>query len=216
MFEAATPPLMVKALGRVDYAATLEAMKLFTESRDQQTPDEVWLLEHPPTFTQGLAGKPEHILTPCSIPVVQVDRGGQITYHGPGQLVIYTLIDLARHNLKVRSFVRLLEEATLLTLAQMGIKAERQPGAPGIYIEGNKIASLGLKIKYGCSYHGLAINVDMDLTPFQQINPCGYPGLKIVQLRDFIPPPPLTEIGQCWVQHFKTLISDTAHRSALS
>lgn len=189
--------LVVRRLGRKPYREVWEAMKEFTDSRTETAPDECWLVEHDPVFTQGQAGKPEHILFPSSIPVVRTDRGGQVTYHGPGQLVAYCLVDLRRAGLGVREFVSRLEESVIRMLAGYGIAAERQPGAPGVYVEGAKIASLGLRVRKGCTYHGVSINVDMDLSPFRQINPCGYAGLKVTQLSCLLPvPPSLDEAGQ--------------------
>lgn len=159
-------------------------MQALNETRDASTPDELWVLEHPPVYTLGMAGKPEHLLRDTDIPMVRIDRGGQITYHGPGQIVVYLLIDLRRRGLKVRELVHLMEQALIDTLADDGLAAERQAGAPGVYIGGAKIAALGLRVKNGSSYHGLSLNVDMDLTPFTWINPCGYSGLQTTQLRD--------------------------------
>ena len=184
--------LIVKNLGQVEYLPTFEAMQAFTVNRDATTPDELWLLEHPPVFTQGLAGKPEHILQSSDIPIVQIDRGGQVTYHGPGQLVAYLLLDLRRHKLGVRDLVRLLEDSVIGVLADEGIAAYGKVDAPGVYIHRNnelgefeaKIASLGLRIKNGCCYHGLALNVSMDLAPFALINPCGYQGLQVTRMSD--------------------------------
>ena len=156
-------------------------MQAFTATRDENTPDEIWLCEHPPVFTQGLSGKAEHLIAATKIPVAQVDRGGQITYHGPGQIVAYLMLDLRRRNLKVREFVHQIEQAIIATLAEFGIKSERLTGAPGVYVHGAKIAALGLRIKRGCSYHGLSINVDMDLQPYNAINPCGYAGMAVTQ-----------------------------------
>ena len=177
------PSLLTKFVGRVEYAPTFAAMQEFTAARTAETPDELWVVEHPPVFTQGLAGKAEHILRITGIPVVQIDRGGQITYHGPGQLVIYLLLDLRRREIKVRELVSRMEQALIDCLAGYGISAARLAGAPGVYVDGDtKIAALGLRIKNGCSYHGLALNVDMDLTPFQAINPCGYAGMAVTDL----------------------------------
>lgn len=171
-------------LGRVPYEPTWRQMQALNETRDAATPDELWVLEHPPVYTLGMAGKPEHLLRDTDIPMVRIDRGGQITYHGPGQIVVYLLIDLRRRGLKVRELVHLMEQALIDTLADDGLAAERQAGAPGVYIGGAKIAALGLRVKNGSSYHGLSLNVDMDLTPFTWINPCGYSGLQTTQLRD--------------------------------
>lgn len=184
--------LIVKQLGQVDYLPTFEAMQTFTTGRDSSTPDELWLLEHPPVFTQGLAGKPEHILQTSDIPIVQIDRGGQVTYHGPGQLVAYLLLDLRRHKLGVRDLVRMLENSVIEVLAEDGITAYGKVDAPGVYVQLKnelgeyeaKIASLGLRIKNGCCYHGLALNVSMDLAPFSLINPCGYQGLQVTRMVD--------------------------------
>jgi len=178
--------LVVKRLGRVDYAPVLEAMQLFTAERDPDTPDQIWLLEHPPVFTLGQAGLAAHLLNnDDGIPLVKIDRGGQITYHGPGQLVAYLLLDLPRRRLKVRELVELMEQAIIDTLREYGLAAERKEGAPGVYIDGAKIAALGLRVRKGCSYHGLCLNVDVDLAPYASINPCGYPGLKTIRLADF-------------------------------
>lgn len=175
----------VRRLGVVPYQPTWEAMREFTGQRQPDTQDEIWLLQHPPVYTLGQAGKPEHLLRDTGIPVVKIDRGGQITYHGPGQLIVYLLIDLARRKLKVRELVQLIEQALIDCLADYGVAAERHDGAPGVYVGAAKIAALGLRVKGGCSYHGLSLNVDMDLAPFDGINPCGYPGLQTVQLKDF-------------------------------
>ena len=171
-------------MGSVDYEPTWRAMQAFTAARDATTPDELWLLEHPPVFTLGLAGKPLHLLRDIGVPVVKVDRGGQVTYHGPGQLVAYLLIDLARRRLKVRELVAIMEQAVIDLLGEYHIAGERVAGAPGVYVEGEKIAALGLRVKNGRSYHGLSLNVDMDLSPFAAINPCGYSGLSVTQLAD--------------------------------
>jgi lipoyl(octanoyl) transferase len=157
-------------------------MQAFTDSRDDGSDDELWLVQHPPVFTQGQAGKAEHVLAPGDIPVIQVDRGGQVTYHGPGQIVAYPLIDLRRLGLGVREFVNRIEESIIRVLALYGVDGRRVEGAPGIYVDGDKIASLGLRVRRGCTFHGLAFNIDMDLEPFQRINPCGYAGLQVTQL----------------------------------
>jgi len=179
------PGLIVRSLAQQPYMEAWEAMKSFTASRDDSTVDELWCLEHPRVFTQGQAGKAEHILLPGDIPVVQVDRGGQVTYHGPGQLVIYLLINLSRRKLGVRALVDNIEQALVATLAGLGIEAAPRPDAPGVYVNGAKIASLGLRVRRGCSFHGLALNVNMDMEPFSRINPCGYAGMNMCQVSDF-------------------------------
>ncbi len=173
------PPIHIKSLGQVDYEPTWRDMQRFTAERTADTVDEIWLVQHPPTYTQGQAGKPEHLLRPTHIPIVKIDRGGQITYHGPGQIVAYLLLDLRRWRINVRELVRLMEQAVVDLLAEYGIKAEGRTDAPGVYVGEAKIAALGLKIMKGCSYHGLSLNVDMDLTPYENINPCGYEGLQV-------------------------------------
>lgn len=178
--------LIVRSLGRQPYSQTWEAMKSFTADRDEGTTDELWCLEHPPVYTQGQAGKAEHILAPGNIPVIQVDRGGQVTYHGPGQLVVYLMIGLTRRKMGVRTLVSLIEQAIVRTLAEQGVKAEPRADAPGVYVGDAKIASLGLRVRRGCSFHGLALNVDMDMEPFRRINPCGYAGLAMCQVSDFV------------------------------
>lgn len=180
--DAATAPV-VRYLGRVDYEPTWRAMQAFTAQRTADTPDEIWLLEHPPVYTQGQAGKPEHLLAETDIPVVAIDRGGQITYHGPGQIVAYVLVDLRRRGYGIRELVARLEQAVIDLLTVHGIVAQRRAGAPGVYVGDAKIAALGLRVKHGCTYHGLAFNVAMDLAPFAAINPCGYPGLAVTDCR---------------------------------
>lgn len=175
--------IAVRRLGRQPYEAVWRAMQRYTERREPHTPDELWLVEHPPIFTVGLNGKAEHLLAPGAIPVVQIDRGGQVTYHGPGQLVVYLLLDLRRRQLGVRELVNLMEQAVIALLAGYGIPATARRDAPGVYVEGAKIAALGLRIRHGCSYHGLAFNVAMELEPFTRINPCGHEGLAVTQLR---------------------------------
>lgn len=187
----AAAELIVRHLGVVEYLPTLEAMRRLTAERDEATPDEIWLLQHPQVFTQGQAGKPEHLLAPGDIPVVQVERGGQVTYHGPGQLVGYLMLDLRRLDLGVRELVTAMEQALVEVLAGYGIQAAPKADAPGVYVKGEKIASLGLRVRRGCSFHGLALNVDMDMTPFQRINPCGYAGLQMTQLKDLVTTPPV-------------------------
>ena len=187
---------VVKRLGRVDYEPTFQAMQDFTAGRTAETPDELWIVEHPPVYTLGQAGKPEHILEEVGIPVISIDRGGQVTYHGPGQVVIYLLLDLQRLKIKVRELVTAIEQGVIDFLAAHGVAAVRRDGAPGVYVGDAKIAALGLKIKNGCSYHGLSLNVDMDLYPFTAINPCGYAGLKVTQTRDLGIPLTAQEAGE--------------------
>ncbi|MEM7691745.1 MAG: lipoyl(octanoyl) transferase LipB [Pseudomonadota bacterium] len=183
--DATAFTVKVRRLGSVAYEPTFQAMKDFTENRDEDTSDEIWLLQHPQVFTQGLSGKGEHLLNPGSISVVQVDRGGQVTYHGPGQWVAYLLIDLRRRKLGVRQLVTLIEESIVTLLANHDIAAAPDPDAPGVYVAGRKIASLGLRIRRG-SYHGLALNVAMDLEPFTRINPCGYAGLEVTSMAQLL------------------------------
>jgi lipoyl(octanoyl) transferase len=183
--ERAAPPrhaVRVTRLGTVEYMPTYEAMRRFTDARGPSTPDEVWVLQHPPVYTLGLAGRAEHLPRGhTTIPLERVDRGGQITYHGPGQAIVYALVDLARRGLTVRGMVRLLEQAVIDVLARHGVAAARRSGAPGVYADGAKVAALGLRVRRGCAYHGVALNVDMDLAPFSAIDPCGYPGLAVTQ-----------------------------------
>lgn len=174
----------IKHLGRVEYEPTWRAMQTFTAQRNESTQDELWVLEHPPVFTLGQAGKREHLLVDPDIPVVHIDRGGQITYHGPGQVVVYVLVDLKQRGYGVKDLVSRMEQAVINLLAQHQVIAERQKGAPGVYVKGAKIAALGLRIKQGRTYHGLALNVDMDLSPFNYINPCGYAGMAVTQTKD--------------------------------
>ena len=175
---------VVRRMGVTEYAEAYDAMRAFTARRTGDTPDELWLLEHPPVYTLGQAGKPEHLLCDNGIPVVRVDRGGQVTYHGPGQVIAYVLLDLRRRGLTVKRVVWLLEQATLDLLAAHGVAGARRAGAPGVYVEDAKVAALGLRVRSGCTYHGLALNVNMDLAPFRDINPCGYEGLAVTQLVD--------------------------------
>ncbi|MGB5486935.1 MAG: lipoyl(octanoyl) transferase LipB [Lysobacterales bacterium] len=177
--------LLVRRLGLMDYEPVWRAMQTFTDQRDADTPDELWLVEHPPVFTQGQAGRAEHLLAPGDIPVIQVDRGGQVTYHGPGQIVAYPLIDISRLQMGVRALVKGIEQAVIDVLKSYAVDAQLIPGAPGVYIDGVKIASLGLRIRRGKSFHGLAFNVNMDLEPFQRINPCGFAGLQVTNLSAF-------------------------------
>ena len=177
-------PLVIRQLNQQNYQATWESMRAFCNDRNNETADEVWFVEHSPVFTQGVSGKAEHILTPSDIPIIQTDRGGQVTYHGPGQLVMYVLFDLRRLGIGIRTLVDVLENTTINSLKTYGLKAVAQKEAPGVYINRKKIASLGLRVKKSCSYHGLSINLNMDLTPFKYINPCGYKGLEITQLTE--------------------------------
>jgi len=184
---ALTEHLCVRRLGLAEYEPVWRDMQAFTDSRDATSGDELWLVQHPPVFTQGQAGKAEHVLAPGDIPVIQVDRGGQVTYHGPGQIVAYPLVDIQRKGIAVRDFVNRIETAIIEVLAHYGVKGERIAGAPGIYVRGDKIASLGLRVRRGRTFHGLAFNIEMDLEPFQRINPCGYAGLQVTQLSALAP-----------------------------
>ena len=189
--------LGIRELGQLDYERTWLAMQRFTDERklEPDTQDEVWLVQHPPVFTQGQAGKAEHLLLPGDIPVVKSDRGGQVTYHGPGQLVAYLMLDVRRLGYGVRELVTRMEQCLIDLLASYGVSAAAKADAPGVYVDGAKIASLGLRIRNGCSFHGLALNVDMDLEPFRRINPCGYAGLAMTQLRDHAGPIEFAEVG---------------------
>lgn len=200
----------IRSLGMLDYTTTWHAMQEFTRLRDATTPDEIWLLQHRPVFTQGQAGKAEHLLAPGDIPVVQVDRGGQVTYHGPGQLVAYLLVDLRRKHLGARDLVTRIENSLVKTLAGQGIHAAPRPGAPGVYVNDRKIASLGLRIRHGCSFHGLALNVDMDLEPFLRINPCGYAGLQMTQMSALVERPDFNLICQRLATHLGDELGYTA------
>lgn len=205
-------PLIIRLLGRQPYQSTLDAMQNFTNKRNEETQDELWLLEHDPIYTLGQAGKEEHILNRNAIPILKVDRGGQVTYHGPGQLVAYVLVDLRRKKLSVHALVRHLEQTVIRVLSELGIQSNTRNKAPGVYVDEKKICSLGLRIRRGCSYHGLAFNIQMDLRPFLDINPCGYTGLKMAQLCDYLPSPPPIEplfIEQfCQELGYNPLISD--------
>lgn len=198
--------LVTRRLGQVEYEPTWHAMQAFTAGRMADTPDEFWVLEHPPVYTQGQAGKPEHLLRATAVPLMRIDRGGQITYHGPGQLVIYTLVDLRRRGYGIRELVQRIEQAVMDMLASHDIVGERRQGAPGVYVGGAKIAALGLRVKHGCTYHGLALNVDMDLTPFFAINPCGMPGLAVTQCRDLIPDLTMLYAEQALTRSLKSTI----------
>ncbi len=197
---AATQQLIVRNLGLQAYRPVWQAMTAFTDNRQPNTVDELWLVQHPPVFTQGQAGKAEHILAAGDIPVVQVDRGGQVTYHGPGQQVIYVLLDIRRKGLGVRQLVTCIEQAIIDTLAELGIVARARADAPGVYVGDAKIAALGLRIRRGCSFHGLALNIAMDLAPFQRINPCGYANMAVTQVQDFVAQPSMAAIARCLVE----------------
>ena len=200
---AITSQLLIRDLATEDYTAVWQAMQQLTDQRDANTLDQLWLLEHQPVFTQGQAGKEEHLLFPGDIPVVKVDRGGQVTYHGPGQLVVYVLLDLKRRNLGVRQLVTMLEQVLIQLLAEYGIDAYAKPDAPGVYVGEAKIASLGLRVRKGCTFHGLALNVNMDLAPFSRINPCGYAGMQMIQCKDLGGPQTVAEAKQRIVQCFQ-------------
>ena len=174
----------IENLGLRPYQEIWDAMRAYTAARDATSEDQIWLVQHPPVYTQGQAGKPEHLLAPGDIPVIQIDRGGQITYHGPGQTVMYLLLDIRRAGIGIRALVSLIEESVIGYLQELGIRAQSRIDAPGVYVDGKKIASLGLRVRGGCTYHGVALNVDMDLEPFSRINPCGLVGMQMTQLRD--------------------------------
>lgn len=192
-------------------------MQQFTDNRDETTADELWLVEHPPVFTQGQAGKEEHLLTTGDIPVVKVDRGGQVTYHGPGQQVIYFMINLKRRKMGVRQLVTLIEEGIVNALAKYNINAYPKPDAPGVYVDEKKVASLGLRVRKGCSFHGLALNINMDLEPFLRINPCGYAGLEMVQTADINGPETVEEAGKALIDSLVSLfdVSDLNYQTGL-
>ncbi|MBZ4040116.1 lipoyl(octanoyl) transferase LipB [Lysobacter sp. 13A] len=197
----APPTAKVRDLGRQRYEPVWRAMQAFTDARDEATPDELWLVEHDPVFTLGQAGKPEHVLMPGDIPVLHVDRGGQVTYHGPGQIVLYPLLDLRRLKVGVREYVCRIEQAIIDTLGDWNIEAVRREGAPGVYVAGAKIAALGIRVRRGCTFHGLAFNIAMDLSPFQRINPCGFEGLQVTSLVDLGGPSGLDAVKPALVGH---------------
>ena len=207
------PDVLVRQLGLQDYTPVWRAMQAFNKSRNPQTSDEIWLLEHPPVYTLGLNGKPEHVLNSGDIPLVQTDRGGQVTYHGPGQLVAYLMLDLKRRGLGVRSLVTLIEQSIIDLLATYGIDSEARQDAPGVYLDGAKLAALGLRIKQGCSYHGLSLNIDMDLEPFDRINPCGYEGLTVTQLRSLGVSDPLDKIADKLMNHIAKRLGASLNRT---
>ncbi|MET0331145.1 MAG: lipoyl(octanoyl) transferase LipB [Dyella sp.] len=202
VLRAMSLPLQVRRLGRQPYESTWKAMSAFTDAREADTPDELWLLEHDRIFTLGQAGKMEHVLAPGDIPVLPVDRGGQVTYHGPGQIVAYPMIDLRRAKLGVRELVHKIEQAIIDTLEHWNIGATRRDGAPGVYVGEAKIAALGLRVRRGCSFHGLAFNVNMDLEPYHRINPCGYQGLAVTQVLDLGGPSRLADVEDVLVEQF--------------
>jgi len=200
--------VIARSLGLVAYEPTWRAMKEFNASRTPGTPDQVWLLEHPPVFTLGLAGRREHVLDPGGIPVVATDRGGQVTYHGPGQAVAYVMLDLRRRKLGAKELVRRLEQALIDLLAHHGIRGERQAGMPGVYVAGAKIAAIGLRIARGCSYHGVSLNASLDLAPFARIDPCGYPGLACTRLEDLGVRVSMKDLQQELHQHLETCLPE--------
>jgi len=204
-------PRLVRNLGRVAYQPVWEAMQRFTDERTVDTPDEIWVLEHEPVFTLGMNADPAHVLGPGEIPVVRVDRGGQVTYHGPGQLVVYPLIDLRRAGLGVRDLVTALEESVIACLGNYGISATTWPGAPGVYVEERKIASIGIRVRRGASYHGIALNVATDLEPFSRINPCGHEGLAMTQLAALGAPTDLMRVAADLLTELQRLLSRTRH-----
>jgi lipoyl(octanoyl) transferase len=187
--------LILRYLGRMAYGPVWEAMRQYAEHRSGSDPDQLWLVEHPPVYTLGLNGRREHLIAPGSIPVIQVDRGGQVTYHGPGQAVVYLLLDLPARGLGIRALVTLIERAAIGMLADYGVGAQARRDAPGVYVDGRKVASVGLRVKRGCSYHGVALNVEMDLSPFRGIDPCGFPGLEVTRTRDLGVPMGCAEAG---------------------
>lgn len=204
--------ILIRNLGLQPYAPVSQEMHDFTDRRDDDTPDEIWLVEHPPVFTQGQAGKAEHVLAAGDIPVIQSDRGGQVTYHGPGQQVMYVLINLKRRKIGVRELVTLLENTVINTLAQLDIVANARPDAPGVYVDGKKICSLGLRIRKGCSFHGLALNIDMDLAPFMRINPCGYAGMEMTQVSKLVENASMDKIRTILIRHFLALLNNPPHQ----
>ncbi|HDS9359481.1 TPA: lipoyl(octanoyl) transferase LipB [Enterobacter chengduensis] len=203
--------ILVRHLGLQPYEPVSQAMHDFTDSRDDATPDEIWLVEHLPVFTQGQAGKAEHLLMTGDIPVIQSDRGGQVTYHGPGQQVMYVLLNLKRRKLGVRELVTLLENTVVNTLAEYGIEAHPRADAPGVYVGESKICSLGLRIRKGCSFHGLALNINMDLAPFQRINPCGYAGMEMTQMRQWVEEATPDNIRPVLLNNLLALLNNPPH-----
>ena len=212
--QDAYPGIIVRRMGQRDYEPVWREMQQFTDQRDADTPDELWLVEHPPVFTQGLAGKPEHVLAAGDIPVIQVDRGGQVTYHGPGQIVAYPMINLRRHGIGVKSLVNGIEQAIIDTVAAYDVEAKRRENAPGVYVDGAKIASLGLRIRKACSFHGLAFNIAMDLEPFARINPCGFMGLEVTQLSALADGVTFDTVQNQLLEHFCQQLKYTAIETA--
>ncbi len=204
--------LLIRHLGLQPYETVSQAMHDFTDTRDENTPDELWLVEHPPVFTQGQAGKAEHLLGTGNIPVIQSDRGGQVTYHGPGQQIMYVLLNLKRRKLGVRELVTLLEQTVVNTLAEFNIEAYPKADAPGVYVGNKKICSLGLRIRRGCSFHGLALNVAMDLTPFLRINPCGYAGMEMAQVSGWVADATPDSVSPVLVEQFLALLNNPQHK----
>lgn len=204
--------ILIRNLGLQPYAPVSEAMHTFTDTRNESTPDEIWLVEHYPVFTQGQAGKAEHLLMPGDIPVVQSDRGGQVTYHGPGQQVMYVLLNLKRRKLGVRELVTLLEQTVVNTLAELDIDSHPRADAPGVYVGEKKICSLGLRIRKGCSFHGLALNIAMDLTPFLRINPCGYAGMEMAQVSQWAAGATTAKLGQRLAENLINLLNNPPHQ----
>ncbi len=205
------PTPVIKHLGLVEYRPTWADMQAFTDARDENTADEIWLLQHPPVFTLGLAGKREHLLAPGDIDIVQIDRGGQVTYHGPGQLVVYPLLDLKRLKLGVRALVCALERAVMDVLRDYGIEAKARDDAPGVYVDGRKVASLGLRVRRGCTFHGLAFNIAMDLEPFTRINPCGFEGLEVTQVSDLGGPASVEQVAKDLLPHLLQRLGYNSH-----
>lgn len=199
--EAVAREALVRDLGRMAYEPVWRAMQAFTDARTEDTPDELWLVEHDPVFTLGQAGKPEHVLMPGDIPVIHVDRGGQVTYHGPGQIVAYPLLDLKRLKVGVREYVDRIEQAVIDTLGDWNITAARRDGAPGVYVNEAKVAALGIRVRRGCTFHGLAFNIAMDLAPFRRINPCGYAGLQVTSMLDLGGPSSLEAVKPRLLEH---------------
>jgi lipoyl(octanoyl) transferase len=210
--EPEHPVLHIRHLGLCEYEPVWHDMQAFTAQRNAATEDELWLLEHPPVYTLGMNGKVEHMLAPGAIPVVAIDRGGQVTYHGPGQLVAYVMLDLRRLGIGIRRLVEVLEQSVIDWLSEQGIVAQARRDAPGVYVDGAKIAALGLRVKHGCSYHGLAFNVDMDLEPFSRINPCGYEGLAVTQLSDLGISRSAEDVGKSWFPYLASQLRYTVRQ----